>query len=88
MGDFVVIHGGAKGADSLCALWAASKGLPVITVYLNWHIYKNGAGAVRNSWMLEFCAPNYAVAFPGGTGTADMVAKLNSKRITVWDLRG
>lgn len=85
-GDFVVIQGGAKGADDLCALWARSKGLPVITVEANWSFYQKAAGAIRNQWMLDFCLPTYAVAFPGGKGTSDMIEKCKSNGLTVWQL--
>lgn len=63
---FCVIHGGAKGADSLAGSVAASRGLPVVVVPANWGFYKLAAGPVRNTWMLDFCAPTYAVRFPGG----------------------
>lgn len=85
LGDFVVIHGGADGADSLCATWAKSKGLPVIRVDANWYFYDKGAGAVRNQWMLDYCSPSYAVAFPGNTGTADMIERCQKHNITVWE---
>lgn len=83
-GDFAVIHGGAEGADSLCATWGKSKGLPVIRVDANWYFYDKGAGHVRNGWMLDFCFPTYAVAFPGGTGTADMIEQCEARGIPVW----
>jgi hypothetical protein len=85
-GDFAVIQGGAKGADSLCGLWAKSKGLPTIVVEANWARYDKAAGSIRNQWMLDFCEPNYVVAFPGGIGTRNMIDKSKLKGITVWEL--
>jgi len=88
IGVFAVVHGGARGADTLCALWAASKGYPVIEVAANWGFYQKSAGHKRNTWMLELCAPTYAVAFAGGAGTANMASLIQQKpHITLWDLR-
>lgn len=85
-GDFAVIHGGAKGADSLAELWAKTKGIPTIAVEANWQFYDKAAGSLRNQWMLDFCEPNYVVAFPGGVGTRNMISKSKLKGITVWEL--
>lgn len=84
LGDFAVIHGGARGADSLAALWGKTCGLPVIEVAANWGVYSKSAGAIRNAWMLDFCFPTYAVAFPGGRGTADMVRQCEARGVVVW----
>lgn len=84
LGDFAVIHGGARGADSLAALWGKVNGLPVIEVAANWSVYDNAAGTIRNGWMLDFCFPTYAVAFPGGNGTDDMVSQCQAKGVVVW----
>ncbi len=84
LGDFAVIHGGARGADSLAALWGKAKGLPVIEVAANWSVYSKSAGAIRNAWMLDYCFPTYAVAFPGGSGTADMVRQCEARGVVVW----
>lgn len=84
LGDFAVIHGGAQGADTLCGAWGKARGLPVIRVDANWDVYLKRAGGIRNSWMLEICAPSYAVEFPGGTGTADMKTKLLAAGVPVW----
>lgn len=81
---FAVIHGGAQGADALSGLWARSKGFPEIIVPANFAHYSKGAGHIRNGWMVELCAPDYCVAFPGGNGTADMVAKCSKADIIVW----
>ena len=86
LGDFAVIQGGACGADRLAKEWAQSAGLPSIEVAANWTHYGKGAGATRNSWMLDFCFPTYAVAFPGGPGTADMARKCEARGVPVWRL--
>lgn len=85
LGEFAVIHGGAKGADAMCGLWAARNGLPVIVVEANWHSYGKAAGSLRNQWMLHFCEPGYVVAFPGGSGTRNMIQQSKDKGLTVWE---
>lgn len=85
LGDFAIINGGARGADSLCAAWGRANGLPVITVDANWTFYDKRAGHLRNGWMLELCGPTYAVGFAGGRGTADMAAKVRAAGVTLWE---
>jgi hypothetical protein len=68
-----VIHGGARGADMLAGSWARRQGIPVIEVAAQWERYGKKAGYLRNRWMLELCAPDLVVAFPGGKGTRMMV---------------
>lgn len=86
LGDFVIIHGGARGADRLAGEWGKRHGFPVIEVAANWDIYAKSAGAIRNGWMLDFCFPTYVVAFPGGNGTADMIRKCKARGLPVWTL--
>lgn len=69
-----LIEGGASGADALSASWAAMKGIHVIEVKAQWIKHGKKAGPIRNSEMLSL-RPDIVVAFPGGRGTADMVAK-------------
>jgi predicted Rossmann-fold nucleotide-binding protein len=69
-----IIHGAAKGADSLAGQWARKNGIRETAVPANW--YPNGkldrsAGPKRNREMLAM-KPDGVVAFPGGSGTADM----------------
>ena len=86
LGDFAVIHGGTRGADRLAGEWGKANGLPVIEVAANWDRYAKSAGSIRNAWMIEVCCPTYAVAFPGGAGTQDMIRKCQAKGILTWQL--
>lgn len=79
----IIIEGGARGADNLGRLWAASKGIHHATVPAMWDEYGKSAGHLRNSAMIHLNI-GYCVAFPGGRGTADMVKKCRDKNITVW----
>lgn len=67
----LLINGGANGADSLAAEWAASRGVPSHTEYAKWRLYGKSAGARRNRCMLVY-GPVLVIAFPGGPGTANM----------------
>lgn len=75
----VVIHGACgwpgpfKGADGMADKWAKSLGLEPVTYEANWIHYGNAAGPIRNEQMLRLSRPNWVIAFPGGTGTRNMV---------------
>lgn len=70
---FCIIQGGANGADRLAALWAFEQGCAMIQMPANWDCYDKKAGIIRNKWMIDFAKPDLVVAFPGGTGTANML---------------
>lgn len=74
-----IIHGKARGADSLAGDWATERGITVEMFPANWHQYGKAAGAIRNQEMLDIGKPEYVVAFPGGRGTNDMVKR--SKKV-------
>ena len=74
-GELLVIHGGARGADSLAWAFAQDHGLPRSVFLADWGRYGKRAGPLRNQRMLDEGRPDLLVAFPGGRGTADMVAR-------------
>jgi hypothetical protein len=78
----MIIHGGAKGADTKASDIATLRGLPVAEVKANWDYWGKRAGPLRNQWML-WLEPNLVVAFPGGRGTADMVQRAERAGIEV-----
>lgn len=71
----LMIEGEAAGADYLCKMWALLNNIPVRPFSANWELYGNYGGCVRNSKMLREGRPDIALAFPGETGTADMISK-------------
>lgn len=79
----LLIHGGAHGADSLAGEWARAHGIPERVFPADWNKYGGAAGPIRNQEMITIGKPNYAVAFPGGTGTRDMVTRLKAHSIPV-----
>lgn len=85
-GISVLIEGGATGADSLAREWAHKSGILVATFPADWEAHGPAAGPIRNAFMLESGEPDAVVAFPGGRGTADMVAKAEAAGVKVWKL--
>lgn len=79
----ILIHGDAPGADTLAGEWAESRCIFSIACPADWKAHGKAAGPIRNTAMLTF-NPVGVVAFPGGTGTADMVRQAKSKGVNVW----
>jgi hypothetical protein len=79
----MIIHGDARGADTLAKEWAIEKKVPYLTVPANWDEYGFEAGPIRNSLMLELGNPELVIAFPGGKGTANMVKQSRKRNIEV-----
>src|SRR5690349_6814946 len=67
-----IIQGGASGADALAKRWAAENGIECAEYPADCKKYGKKAGPIRNRQMIDHGQPTYAVAFPGGKGTADM----------------
>lgn len=82
--EFVVLQGGARGADRLCKDWAEVNGLPCIEMAAGWGYYGKKAGALRNSWML-LLKPVVVVAFKGGVGTANMIMQAKREGIPIYE---
>ena len=68
-----LIHGAARGADSLAAAWARSRGISTRPFPADWNRDGKAAGFLRNVRMLREGRPDLVVAFPGGKGTAHMI---------------
>jgi len=78
-----IIEGGATGVDSHAASWALSHNIPVDTFLAEWNIYGKAAGPIRNRKMITEGKPDYAIAFPGGRGTADMIRQARTTLIPI-----
>lgn len=81
--EIIVIHGGARGADSMAGAIAQEVGVKVIVFPADWE--RNGlrAGPIRNQQMLDEGKPDAVLAMPGGVGTADMVRRAKAAGVTV-----
>jgi hypothetical protein len=88
---FVIIQGGAKGADFLGRVWGKYKAIEypveVIEYPADWKQYGKAAGSIRNKQMLDKGNPDLVVAFPGGTGTADMVRRAKKAGVEVVEVK-
>lgn len=82
----LVIQGGADGADELAADWAKARGVPCLEVPADWRKHGSAAGPIRNAKMLAYL-PDCVIAFPGGKGTADMVAKARQAGVRVEEIK-
>lgn len=78
-----LIHGAARGADSLADRYAREKGIPVQRFHADWQAYGKAAGPIRNKQMLLDSDPDLVVAFPGGKGTANMITTAKSHHYRV-----
>lgn len=84
---YCLIEGDADGADNMAFNWGAFRGIPVLTVAPHWTFYGDAAGTIRNGWMLKFTMPDLVVAFPGGTGTANMIAQAREAGVDVFEVK-
>lgn len=98
MGLSHVIEGGQRrrnphnhrldgGADYWAMRWAAARHLTCDTIKADWTKYGRAAGPYRNMKMLSEGHPDMVVAFPGGRGTQDMVARANRAHIPVMHIK-
>jgi hypothetical protein len=78
-----LVHGAAKGADSLACRWALKKGLLINSWMANWKLHGKAAGPIRNQQMIDDGKPELVIAFPGGNGTADMTRRAHAAGIRV-----
>lgn len=70
------------GVDWHARQWAESRGVPCQTVKAEWTKHGKAAGPIRNQEMADM-RPDRVVAFPGGSGTADMVQRAEAAGIPV-----
>lgn len=81
-----IIEGGARGADRLARNYAQLMDIPVETYDAEWDKYGKRAGPIRNRRMIDEGKPTLVVAFPGGSGTRNMVEQATKAGIRVMDL--
>lgn len=82
---YAVIHGNARGADSLAGAWAKRNGVREWPVPAEWSKFGNSAGPRRNKQMLGMGA-SLVVAFPGGRGTKNMVKQARAAGLEVLEV--
>lgn len=103
LGMDLVIHGAATGADTLADEWAKSRGVDFLAFPAAWDVidqpgavirytkagkpYDAAAGGIRNQTMIEVGRPDFAIGFPGGSGTRDMAKRVVSAGIRLYEIR-
>lgn len=70
----LLIHGAARGVDSIADRWAQVNNVERFPMPADWEGDGHAAGPRRNSRMLEL-NPDLCIIFPGGNGTRDMYQK-------------
>lgn len=84
-----LIHGDAPGADRIGGAWARQRKIPIIRCPAKWRVDGRyvgpAAGPIRNAFMLTL-SPDLVVAFPGNTGTADMVRQAKKAGVPVKEI--
>lgn len=85
-GIAIVIHGKARGADTLADEWATANNIPRMPMAADWARHGRSAGPIRNGEMLFHGRPDGVVAFSGGVGTADMVRQARIAGVPVWEI--
>ena len=81
-----IIHGAARGADTLADEWAQVWGIPSRAFPALWRRHGRAAGPIRNQRMLDEGKPDLVIAFPGGKGTADMVERARGAGVAVQEI--
>lgn len=82
-GITTIISGHARGADQLGERWARETSTGCMDFPADWDKFGKRAGPIRNQQMLTEGKPDLVVAFPGGPGTAHMVAISRRAKIEV-----
>ncbi len=77
-----VVSGCASGADSEGVRWALRSAIPIKQFPAKWTTHGKAAGPMRNSEMSNYAEA--CIAFPGGSGTEDMVRKAIAKGLKVY----
>ena len=81
-----IIEGGARGADFLGRKYAIDNSIPYQTFPADWNRYRNGAGPIRNKQMLDEGKPDIVIAFPGGSGTRNMMMQTEKAKIPLVEI--
>jgi hypothetical protein len=81
----LVIHGDARGADSIAHAVAMTRGIDVARFPANWEGRGKAAGPYRNRLMFDLLQPDIVLAFPlpHSRGTIDMIEYAESKGCTI-----
>jgi hypothetical protein len=82
----LVIHGAARGADTMAGQWAERRGIACIAYEADWEHEGRAAGPIRNKQMLDEGILDLVIAFPGGRGTRNMVRQARARGFEVLEV--
>lgn len=84
-GPFLLVHGAARGADTMAGAICEEMGFPVEAYPADWKRYGRAAGPIRNQQMLD-TGPDFVLAFHGhlneSKGTKHMVEIARKASVT------
>lgn len=83
-----IIEGNADGADEGAGMYAIAYGIPHGQFPADWLNHGLNAGPIRNRRMLLEGLPDIVIAFPGKSGTANMVAQAENVGCPVFIVKG
>ncbi len=80
-----IVHGGARGADTLAGRYGNEISIPVSVFSADWNTYGKSAGPIRNRRMLTEGLPEMVIAFrgPNSRGTQNMIDQATKAGIKV-----
>ena len=76
-----------RGADQLAVYWCRQNGVQSVICEANWKKFNRPAGPIRNKAMM-LLQPTFVIAFPGGTGTADMCGRAFEAGVRIMKVPG
>lgn len=79
----IVVHGGARGADTLFARTAEQHGYQTEPHLADWNKHGKAAGPIRNQEILD-SGLHALIVFPGGRGTAHMTSICQRAGVEIW----
>lgn len=81
-----VVVGSNRGVDGRAFRWAVREEMVATIVPAQWKSggHKEAEGPKRNRRMISLFRPDRVLAFPGGSGTEDMVSAAKAAHIQVW----
>ena len=78
--QIIILHGGARGVDSIAGYWAKKNNIPVEVIKPDWKRYGKRAGFIRNSWLVNKADYVIAIWDSKSRGTIDSVIKAKDQR--------
>jgi hypothetical protein len=79
IGDFILVHGGARGADEMSGIWATRNGIQTEVHPADWKKNPRGAGMIRNAEMVKAGADMTLAFIKNGSNGATKCAALAEK---------